>query len=261
MVLRIIAEETDVVAEWLGNAAISQGIELMCLSHEEAATSLSVVVDDGKAIVRPDLPTFFRLPTNWGSGTDQDTRFHAEERIAAIWAGLALCQKPVVNRPNLHGLLGRWSKSAALIAVRTGIAAQPEVYTKQRLPNVNAVGRFSWWAEDLATFGVAEFPEHPAGDGPYCYRASDVDAGFELVIVVGRNGFATTLCDLSALTLEQRSIDLVAVLGLRFASVAWEISKDRTTAHLIYVDPNPRADHLAARRIEILAALIAELIS
>jgi hypothetical protein len=254
--IRIIAEPEDEVAQQFIDFARKEGCRVIQLTHVQAAQSMTVRVTCEMTTVTPDIPTFFRLPTALQHETDRDTRFLWSESLAAVWAGLALSKRAVINRPGRYGLLGRWSKSIAVSRLRAGLAGPREFFANLPSPSyINDLPE-QWWVEDMITGDVEPLPAILKGSGMYHFTQGSRNATYELVVVVGQHAFPSTSCSLPGLHIEQHSIHLVTALDLTFAAVAWEIDPTCTSAWSVVIHAHPQIHHLAPRWEEISSAIL-----
>ncbi|MET8155851.1 hypothetical protein ABZT47_05720 [Sphaerisporangium sp. NPDC005289] len=249
--LIIVADPEDEVAIEVAEFVTESGHEARVLDVFDAAQMFTVSVRDGVATVTPECPLVLRLPPPPPLRVSFDAEFQYGECLAQLWAVAALTPAPVINRPTPQGLGSRVSVSAALTELRAGVSGgSVEVFAgappapAPTPPPAGEDAEATWWVRDEGTGATAPWTDAMTAEGPFRARWSDADPVFEGVVVLGGNAWRCTTADLDDLDLTERSIGIVARLGLDLAAVTWRLAPDLASARLVNVEPFPALEQL-----------------
>jgi hypothetical protein len=236
----IVASEADPLAREVASSCARRGYAARILDVASAARLYSISVGDGGAVVEPDIPMLLRLPPPKDARGSFDEAFSESECFAALFAAAALSTRPVINRPQSGSLSGRISQSSALTALRSGdVSVVGEVFASAPPEPGKADAERVWCIQELTTFQTRLWPSSPNGRGPFRAKWLDAHLAYEMVVVLDQDAWRSTAVDLRGLELEERSVDLVSSLDLRFAVVTWAISRSHSSAEFVRIDPYP----------------------
>lgn len=239
MELVIVADPADLLASEVAHLAKEHGHTATIVDVCTAARLFSIHVHAGQATIEPDYPLFLRIPPQPVLRTSYDASFQYGECLATLWTVAVLSRSTVINRPDMNGLLGRSSYSAALTELRGGITeGSVEVFAKDIPAPPNCI-KGQWYIQDTVTHEITAWPAIPRGEGPYRARWANPDSTYEVVVVLGQGAWRCTPVQLEHLELEHKSVSLVTGLNLSFGAVTWRISQDLSYATLVQVNPFP----------------------
>jgi hypothetical protein len=186
---------------------------------------------------------------------NSDARFLHAEAYATFWAAAALSDATVINRPGLHGTVGRMTYgeiSSKLLSHRVNL--EKEVYASG--PEFIAHEEGSMWGED-ANFLSAPVPQLPP-KSPLRARKLDPRALYEIVTVVGKHAFPATTDRRSVeLDLGAQSISLAQRANVKFATVTWAVEDSGATP--VRLNASPEESEVRYAWAEISDALCEEL--
>jgi hypothetical protein len=252
----IISRPEDDVSRRLETALAARGHRATWLDGPGAARLFTIRVTATGDQVVPDLPMFVRPVPWWDGGTEAtpDARFLRNECFATFWAAAALCGRPVINRPTPEGAVYRLTAGS----LKTHVAGRGEIHASgpEQIAEDDDDGAF--WGEN-AEYRVSALATLPA-DVPVRARRVDVEAGYEIVTVVGAQAFPATTDGRSAVhDLAARSIALARQFGVQFAAVTWAVTDDMAEA--VRLNPTPGESELRYRWADVLDALCRDLLS
>ena len=251
----LVARHDDGVAVRLRECLQVRGARVALLDGPAAARHFTVRGDQEGTTVTPQVPVLIRPSAWWHVDTDDsaDTRFLRGECHATYWAALALSGATVINRLRPSGAIHRLTAAALARLPAAGGAPVVESFASGPDQFDEAEGL---WGEDVdfRTGALATLRE----DVPVRVRRVEVDAGYEIVTVVGRRAFvATTHPRTAAASLGPRSVDLAAGAGMHFATITWALTADGELP--VRLNPAPDESELRYVWSEVSDALCADL--
>lgn len=263
----VVASPQDRVAVRVARAIGQRGSEVLFLDGPAAARLFTIRVTDGCTEVTPTMPIFVRHSAWWrirGPST-LDERFMAGESYSTVWAAAALSPAPVINRPGPGGWVSHLTASTIrpLLAATASdpcdtVAGSPvEVHASGPDQVRLAVpGRVVWGRNaDRDSGPVSELAAHV----PLRARAVDSSAAYELITVVSPRAFsATTDGRTRESRLAERSVELVRLARLHFATVTWLV--DDQGAEPVRLDANAGDMDLRYSWDDVESALCADLV-
>jgi len=251
----LIARHDDGVAIRLRECLQLRGARVALVDGPGAARLFTVRGTQEGTAVTPQLPVFIRPSAWWHVDTDDsaDARFLRGECHATFWAALALTDATVINRLRRTGAIHRLTAAALAGSPTAGRAPVVESFASGPDQFDDAEGL---WGEDIdyRTGALATL----SADVPLRARRVEIDAGYEIVTVVGERAFAATTHPRTlGASLGPRSVGLVAGAGLHFATVTWAL----TAEDELPVRLNPAPDESELRYVwsDVSAALCADL--
>jgi hypothetical protein len=251
----LVARHDDGVALRLRECLQVRGARVALLDGPAAGRHFTVRGGQDGTTVTPQVPVLIRPSAWWhvDTGDSADDRFLRGECHATYWAALALSGATVINRLRPGGAIHRLTAAALArlpaaggVPVTESFASGPDQFDEAE----------GLWGEDVdfRTGALATLRE----DVPVRVRRVEVDAGYEIVTVVGERAFvATTHPRTVAASLGPRSVDLVAGAGLHFATVTWALTADAELP--VRLNPAPDESELRYVWSEVSDALCADL--
>jgi hypothetical protein len=250
----IVGHREDAVARRLDAALAARGHSAAWFDGPAAARLFTIRVTAAGNQVAPDMPMFVRPLPWWDVQAEAtpDGRFLRNECYAAFWAAAALSCRPVINRPTPEGTAYRVTAGS----LQTEAGGRGEIHASG--PEQIAEDDGAFWGEN-AEYRVSTLATLPVGV-PVRARRVDLEAGYEIVTVVGAQSFlATTDPRSAAHDLATRSIRLARQFGVHFGAVTWAITDD--AAEAVRLNPNPGENELRYRWADVLDALCRDLLA
>jgi hypothetical protein len=251
----LIARHDDGVAIRLRESLQARGARVALLDGPGAGRFFTVRGDQEGTTVSPRVPVFVRPSAWWHVDTEDsaDARFLRGECHAAYWAALALSGATVINRVSRTGPVHRLTAAALAALPAAGRTPVMESFASGPDRFEEAEGL---WGEDI-DYRTGELSTLRA-DVPVRVRRVEVDAGYEIVTVVGARAFAATTHPRTLdASLGARSVDLVTAAGLHFATVTWALTADEELP--VRLNPAPEESELRYVWSDVSAALCDDL--
>jgi hypothetical protein len=250
----VVADRQDALAGLFAAQVRRRGKTPVILGRSDAARLFTITADEGGSRVEPAVPILLRPAAPPRPDRNSDELFLGGECTATLWAACVLTSAPVVNRPTSAGFEARWSASSATTERRASTEVAPEIHGCTRTSSDPPDARP--WALEDSRGRTRRWTGPDIGDGPFRARPLLEGELYERVVVLQPQAWRTSTVDLAGFGLEQRSLDIVAAIGLAFAVVTWGVTPDLDAVRLARIDPYPRADQVLPVWDECLPALL-----
>lgn len=253
----IVADREDALSGLLSTEIRRRGRTPVILGRSDAARLFTISGDDAGSRIEPAVPILLRPAAPPRPGREPDDLFLGGECTATLWSACVLTSAPVVNRPTSAGFEARWSGSSATTEHRASAEVAPELHVRARDGDDPPDARP--WAIEDSRGRTRRWTGADIGDGPVRARPLLEDELYERVVVLQPHAWRTSTVDLASFGLEQRSLDIVAAIGLTFAVVTWGVTPGLEAVRLARVDPYPRADQVLPVWDDCVPALLERL--
>ena len=255
----VIADPRDALAGMFAAEVRRRGKTPVVLRRNDAARLFTITGGTGTGDTRgsrvePSVPILLRPPAPPRPRGEADESFLSGECAATLWAACALTPAPIINRPSNSGFEARWTGSGAVTERRASAMAAPELYARTR--DGQGPPDAAPWALEDSRGRTRRWTGRDTGEDPYRARPLLEGELYERVVVLQAQAWRTSTVDLERFDLERRSLDIVAALGLIFATVTWGVDPDLGAVRLARVDPYPRADQVLPVWSECLPPLL-----
>ncbi len=252
----IVSERGDSFADALMRPITASGRVPVRLGATAAARSFTIIVQDGDAIVTPQIPMVIRMPRLSGVQS-ADARFLKGEALAALWAIAALTTAAVLGRPGPMGFGGGCSLSASVNELRGGLrTSRMEVFMQGLTWPQSDTG---WYFKTPDSVVPLNHEQRAAYPGPQRGRYIRPGEQYESVLVLGPDAWCRGGARIVGHDLAQDSIKLANQLGLDMALILWALSEDLRDPCLARITPSPHREDLDFAWDPFVAAAISHL--
>ncbi len=251
------------------------GFKLEPLTYVQAAVHFTVCTASGSAQVLPHTPIFMRAPHYAQIRAAFDADFLTSEAIHAVWAAAALTSAPVINRPGLHALVGRFGPTRACVEHRAGLASNAhwESHSCADATQMSASGEHNECRESdgcerwdacpvLCELVDSDRPCHASGVSGIGrlqrLRPAAAAPGCSLCICVGESSWCVPCRGHDPDELKTRTHAAMKRLNLNFGAVLWSRGTDGNPWPAC-ITPEPCLDWLEFAWDEIATTLLERL--